>query len=150
MDPHPDYTGVVLPRETPMGDLQLTRLSPEFVDEDFDAVMCAAPLMKGIFGDWPAGLTREDNLVDLAWHEREFTARRSFAWIVRDKEETYLGCFYIYPEIGARGTGKAVLWLIDMPERDAVAASLKMALIDWLAGLLPETLKLTWVTRPEL
>lgn len=150
MDPHPDFADVVLPRDFALGAYRLTPLSPDFVDEDFDAVMAAGPLMTGIFGSWPEGLTRADNLIDLAWHEREFTARRSFSWIVRDPSGEYLGCFYVFPTLGRRGHAKAALWLCEMPDRAGVAQTLQAALSAWLAETLPPGIVITWAIRPEL
>ena len=150
MDPHPDYTDTDLPRSFALGAYRMAPLSPEHVQEDFDAVHATAPLFDGIFGDWPAGLTLADNLVDLSWHEREFTARRSFAWIIRDAEGLYLGCFYIYPAIGARGTAEAILWLCDMPDRRTVAQTLKTDLAAWMATALPAGITFDWITRPVL
>ena len=150
MDPHPDFAGVEWPRQFALGDLLLTPLSPEFVDEDFDAVMASADVVDGIFGTWPSGLTRESNLIDLAWHDREFTAKRSFSWIVRNARGTYIGCFYLYPLIGGRGAAKAALWLCDVPSRLAVAQDLKAALDAWLTENLPPDISVTWTTRPIL
>ncbi|MGA9435566.1 MAG: hypothetical protein WBV62_15135 [Roseobacter sp.] len=150
MEPHPDYVGVVLPRKLTIGGFHLTPLSPEYVDEDFDAVMATAPLLAGIFGDWPQGLTREDNLIDLAWHEREFTTHRSFSWIIRDPASLYVGCFYISPAIACRGKADAQMWLCDMPDRLDVAKGLQAQLAAWMAEALPPEVDITWNTRPEL
>ena len=52
---------------------------------DYDAVMSSVKHLKGLMGsedDWPVGLTIEENLVDLGWHQREFTLRHSFAYSV--------------------------------------------------------------------
>jgi len=150
VDPHPDFSDVALPRDLTVGTFRLTPLAPDFVDEDLAAVQATAHLMDSIFGDWPDGLTREGNAIDLAWHEREFTARRSFSWILRDPDGTYIGCFYLFPELGRRGMAKATFWLCDLPNREAVAAQLKAELGAWLAGVLPPGLALTWVTRPTV
>lgn len=49
-------------------------------------------------GSWPAeAVTEELNLLDLAWHEREFRDGDSFAYAVRDTSGKYIGCFYLYP-----------------------------------------------------
>lgn len=40
---------------------------------DFDAVIAAAPRLRGAMepgGIWPDGLTRQENLVDIAWRFR--------------------------------------------------------------------------------
>ncbi|MEO1538091.1 MAG: hypothetical protein AAFR73_10210 [Pseudomonadota bacterium] len=150
MRPHPDFAEVDWPRQFALDDHILTPLTPEFVDEDFEAVLSTAPLLEGVFGAWPAGLTRADNLIDLAWHEREFTARRSFSWIVRDRAETYCGCFYVFPEIGTRGKASAVLWLCDLPDRLELAQVLKSALSAWLSENLPTGIDIDWTTRPVL
>lgn len=150
MDPHPDFTAIKLSRDMPLGAFRLTPLSPEFVDEDLNAVLSTAPLLAGIFGTWPEGLTRDANLIDLAWHEREFTARRSFSWIIRDGAGAYAGCFYLFPELGTRGKGKAALWLCDIPNRTKTAQDLKDALGAWLETVLPDDYDLAWTTRPLL
>lgn len=151
MDPHPDFADVTLPREFELAGFHLTPLTMDQVDEDLAAVQAAAHLIKGTFGDdWPDGLTRQDNLIDLAWHDREFTSGRSFAWIVRDAGGLYLGCFYIYPLIGGRGAAQATLWLGDIADRHPRAATLKAALDSWLADKVPASVTLDWVTSPEV
>lgn len=150
MHPHPDFENVVLPRDFGIATYRMTPLSPAFVDEDFDAVMATAPLFGGFFGDWPNGLTRAANLIDLSWHEREFTARRSFSWIIRDAGGTYLGCFYLYPALGTRGHVTAALWLCDIPDRVQTTDALQKALNAWCADNLPTGTALTWTTSPAL
>jgi hypothetical protein len=47
---------------------------------------------------WPHGLTLEEDLIDLGWHQREFTMRHSFAYTVMSHDEAAcLGCCYIVP-----------------------------------------------------
>ena len=73
--------------------------------------------------DWPVGLTEDEDALDLAWHEREFSARRSFAWVIRDEGGAYLGCAYLFPEMGKTGTGEGVFWFRELPDRlDHLAA----------------------------
>jgi hypothetical protein len=101
-----------------------------------------------VFGDdWPKGLTRDDNLIDMGWHEREFTARRSFAWIVRNPEGTYLGCAYLYPAIGERGRGEVVTWLCDTPDRPASLQAFNALFWDWLTPFLPQGYALGWTSN---
>ena len=95
-------------------------------------------------------MARETNLIDMAWHDREFDARRAFSWIIRDAEGTYLGCFYLFPELGTRGRAKATFWLCDLPDRVGFAATLKQDLSSWLADKISPAIILTWVTRPTL
>jgi len=71
--------------------------------KDYDAVMNNVEPLSGLMSDtdiWPTGLTLEENLVDLGWHQREFTLKHSFAYTVLSPNETRcLGCCYIYPTL---------------------------------------------------
>ena len=79
----------------------LRMLSIHDVVKDFDAVMTAGDRLKGAMeagSTWPDGLTLEENLIDLAWHQREFTIGHSFAYtVMNDDESRCLGCCYINP-----------------------------------------------------
>jgi hypothetical protein len=78
---------------------------------DYDAVMSSVSDLTGLMdpdADWPRGLTLEENLIDLGWHQREFTARHSFAYTVMTPDGSIcLGCCYINPS--------------DLPEFDVAA-----------------------------
>ncbi len=51
-------------------------------------------------GGWPRGLAFEDDLIDLGWHQREFTMGFSFAYTVMSPGEIRcLGCVYINPTL---------------------------------------------------
>lgn len=146
MQPHPDFAGVDLPRECNLGAFRLSPLSPDKVEEDYAAVMSSADVLRGLFGDWPDGLTLEDDLVDLAWHEREFTTRRSFAWIIRDGEGNYLGCAYLFPAPGQRGRADVATWIRDMPERLATQDRFNALFRKWLEEVLPPGISLSWIS----
>lgn len=150
MQPHPDFADTDLPRSFEIGAYRLTPLSMAQTEEDFAVVTDSAPVLTEIFGDWPAGLTLEDNRVDLAWHDREFTARRSFSWIIRDEGDAYLGCFYVFPELGRRGYADAVIWLRRMDTRTEIATDLFPRLTDWAQNALPASVALSWTTSPQL
>jgi len=151
MDPHPDFAACELPREADLEGFRLTPLGPAVVDEDFEAVTASAGLLNGLFGDdWPLGLTLEENAIDLAWHEREFTSRRSFAWVVRDPKGTYVACAYLYPDLGQRGSAKVVAWVRAMDDRHAVATRLRVELETWLRPLMPDGIDLSWRTSPKV
>ena len=69
----------------------LRMLSIHDVVKDFDAVISARDRLKGLMqpgGTWPDGLTLEENLIDLAWHQREFTIGHSFAYTVMNDDES--------------------------------------------------------------
>ncbi len=150
MQAHPDFTGTALPREAMVGAFRLAPLSVAQVDEDFEAVTGSTRVLTGLFGDdWPVGLTRADNLVDMGWHDREFTARRSFAWIIRDAAGHYLGCAYLYPDIGTRGRGEIVTWVCDTPQRRETLAAFNTAFRAWLAPFLPAGYALAWTSNDQ-
>ena len=110
MTPHPDFETLQVPMSLTLGAYHLKILTGADVEVDFEAVTHSRSVLQGLFGPtWPEGLTLEDNLTDLHWHHREFTAKRSFAWVIRDESGTYLGCAYLFPDTGARGAGEAVL-----------------------------------------
>lgn len=151
MVPHPDFAESSLPRTADLPGFRLTPLGPDVAEEDFEAVVASTDVLKGCFGDtWPEGLTLVDNRIDMGWHEREFTARRSFAWVVRGPEGGYLGCAYLYPAIGGRGTAEVVTWVRAMEGREAVAARFNAAFAEWLAPHIPETVRLSWRSSPEV
>jgi hypothetical protein len=80
-------------------------LARAHVLEDLEAVNSSGTIIRQTRGGrWPEGqLTHDFNFLDLAWHEREFRDRKSFAYAVRDssKRGEYVGCFYLNP-LGSR------------------------------------------------
>ena len=93
----PEEFAVPATLETPR--FRLRMLSIHDVDKDYEAVMSSVEHLQGVWrNDWPAGLTLEQNLVDLGWHHKEFQRRTSFAYtVVKPDESRVLGCVYIYP-----------------------------------------------------
>lgn len=66
---------------------------------DYKAVMSSIDIIKQTRGgSWPEEtLTFEDDQIDLAWHQREFENRSSFAYtIVSPDGSECLGCLYLY------------------------------------------------------
>ncbi len=54
-------------------------------------------------GSWPdAEIEEQFDELDLAWHEREFREATSFAYVIYDTSNNYIGCFYLYPIGGER------------------------------------------------
>lgn len=128
-----------------LGPYHLAILTGADVEMDFEAVTRSSAVLQGLFGPkWPEGLTLEDNLTDLHWHHREFTAKRSFAWVIRDAAGVYLGCAYLFPAIGTRGEGEAAYWMADTPERLAQLESFGLLYAAWLGNLLPPTYTLSF------
>lgn len=85
-------------------------LTRAHVLEDLEAVNDSGATIRATRGgSWPSEILTEDfNFLDLAWHEREFRDRISFAYAMRDNsvlredgKGEYVGCFYLNP-LGAR------------------------------------------------
>lgn len=151
MKPHPDLEALDVPQSLALGPYQLDVLTGEDLEADYEAVMRSQSVLQGIFGPtWPEGLTREDNLTDLHWHHREFTAKRSFAWVVRDAKGQYIGCAYLFPTIGDRGRAEAAYWMADAPDRLAQLAAFGPLYEDWVKELLPPPFAITFNTNAHL
>ena len=87
---------------------------------------------------WPRGLTLEEDLVHLGWHQREFELRRSFAHTVMASDGSQcLGCTYIVPADKAGYDAAAFYWVrtsaADLDDR------LGLAFRKWLAEDWPFT-----------
>lgn len=101
---------------------------------DYIAVMSSIDIIKKTRGgSWPTSdLSFEDDLIDLAWHQREFENRSSFAYTVMNPDETEcLGCFYLYPA----GFRK------ESPEGSDLDVSFWVTQKEYDAGLYPELYK---------
>ena len=93
-------TDFVVPTTLETDEFRLRMLTVNDVVKDYDAVMSSVEHLKTVLpgGTWPDGLTLEQNLVDLGWHQKEFQTRRSFAYTVVPPSETQvIGCVYIEP-----------------------------------------------------
>ena len=134
MRPHPLFKDRAIPPVHILGELTLKALSVNDLDRDFSAVMESADDIKAANpgSSWPDGLTKDKNLVDLAWHQREFEARRSFAWVIESRDGDYLGCLYVYPSIAGEQAADVVWWW----RTGAVVAALPFRehLLQWLAS----------------
>jgi hypothetical protein len=106
----PDF---VVPQTLETGEFRLRMLTVNDVIKDYDAVMSSAEHCKTIWPGlgWPEGLTLEQNLIDLGWHQKEFQLRRSFAYtVVNLSESAVLGCVYIEPTKRRGYDAVAFLW----------------------------------------
>lgn len=81
--------------------MRLRALKINDADKDYEAVMESEERLRTVFdpsGEWPLGLTIEQNTIELGWHQTEFQLRTSFAFTVVSLDESkVLGCMYIYP-----------------------------------------------------
>ena len=83
-----------------LSEFSFQKLSAKHVYLDYLAVMSSINLIRETRGgSWPTpALSFADNLIDLAWHQREFERQHSFAFTILSPDEaTCLGCLYFYP-----------------------------------------------------
>lgn len=112
IEPHFGYAETVALQDVRLGSFRLTMLTAADLDDDMAAIEESAADLDGIFGnDWPRGLTREADLIDLQRHHREFIEREAYAWVIRDSEDRYIGCAYLRPVTDRRGAVRAVHWI---------------------------------------
>jgi len=134
----PPYFAVPERREAP--GFRLRKLTFRDAILDYRAVMANIDLIRATRGgDWPAqDLTLEEDQIDLAWHQREFERRSSFAYAVMSTDENEcLGCVYLYPP-GERGIGTldadvdVSFWVVQAAYDSGLYASLFDVVQRWL------------------
>lgn len=98
-------TGFTAPEELAYQDVKARPLSREDLKADIEGVNSSLEIIRQTRGgSWPSEpVSEEFDLLDLAWHEREFRDSQSFAYVVYDGNGRYIGCFYLYP-MGVRTT----------------------------------------------
>ena len=102
-----------VPATLETAEFRLRMLTIHDVVKDFEAVITSVDHLKTIWpgGKWPEGLTLEQNLIDLGWHQKEFQIRRSFAYtVVSLSEQRVLGCVYIEPTRKRGYDAEVYLW----------------------------------------
>jgi hypothetical protein len=118
---------------------RLRMLTVNDVVKDFEAVITSKQHLHEIWGPgWPEGLTLEQNLIDLGWHQKEFQRRRSFAYtVVALDESRVLGCVYIDPTRKAGYDAEVYLWARQSELASGLETELIKAVKDWLAAEWP-------------
>lgn len=127
----------IVPERLDAGAFQLRPLTVHDLVRDYDSVMSSAvELLERSKEDssWPRGLTLEENLIDLGWHQREFRLRHSFAFtVVSPDGERCLGCCYIYPPSDPLFDVDVYYWARQSRIGDAADIALGDAFRGWLA-----------------
>ena len=127
----------VVPAELLTTKFKLRMLCIDDVEKDFEAVTSSAAHLSKVWPDtgWPHGLTLNQNLVDLGWHEKEFQNRSSFAYTVVTLDEScVLGCVYFYPTQKSGYDAEVFLWVRESELSGGLDAALFKAVEDWLAA----------------
>ncbi len=118
--------------------MRLRPLTIHDVVRDYEAVMESEERLRTIFrpdGQWPAGLTLEQNTIELGWHQVEFQERTSFAYTVENLAATkLLGCMYIYPTSKSDYDAEITMWV----RQSQVASGLDEHLFATVEGWIKE------------
>ena len=134
------------------------------VDLDLPAVLGSRDRLWSIYGaawGWPpAGMTREQDRVDLARHEAEIEAHESFNYALFDAEETaLLGCVYVDPPEKPGADAEISWWVVDALVGSDVEAALDALVPRWIADAWPlrhpryvgrDLSWADWIALPEL
>ena len=122
---------------------RLRMLSVNDLVKDYDAVMSSVEHLRTTYSresgsSWPEGLTIEEDLVDLGWHQREFTRRSSFAYTMMTPDEgRCLGCVYIMPTRRRGHDGKVEMWVRADELASGLDEELYRTVRDWVADIWP-------------
>ena len=102
-----------------------------------DAVMTSVKHLRTVWpgGSWPPdGLTFEQDLIDLGWHQKEFQRRTSFAYtVVTPSESKVTGCVYINPTRKRGYDAEVYLWARQSELESGLESRLLSTVQDWLA-----------------
>jgi hypothetical protein len=119
--------------------------------KDYDAVMTSREHLWDQFGQawgWPSeDLTLEQDLIDLASHQKEAQRRSSFAYVVmRPDERVQLGCVYIVPSHKQGFDAAAAMWVRASEVAGDLDEVLYATVRRWLADRWPFT-RVAWPGR---
>ena len=132
-----------VPQQLETERLRLRMLKVSDVIKDYDAVMSSVEhlLSTKPFGPrqrWPRGLTLEQNLIDLGWHQREFQMRSSFAYTVMNHDESQcLGCIYIEPTTHPDYDAMTILWVRQSEVASGLDEHLYQTVKQWISEVWP-------------
>jgi len=133
-------TDFAVPATLETSEFRLRMLTVHDVVRDFDAVMSSVEHCKTVWpgGRWPEGLTLEQNLIDLGWHQKEFQTRRSFAYtVVNPSESMVLGCVYVEPTRKRGFDAEVYLWVRQSELAGGLEDRLHAAVEAWIAKAWP-------------
>lgn len=121
--------------------LRLRMLTVNDVVKDYDAVVSSTDHLQATFSNgssWPIGLTLEQNLIDLGWHQKEFQRRSSFAYtVVSLDEERVLGCLYIYPFDKDGYDARVTMWVRASMLKEGLDEHLYRSVKTWISDEWP-------------
>ena len=122
---------------------RLRMLAMSDAKKDYDAVMTSVEHLQktkpfGPGDDWPVGLSFEQDLIDLGWHQKEFQKRSSFAFTVMSLDESEcLGCVYIYPSDNPKFDAIVILWVRQSEVESGLDDFLFSCVKEWIGDKWP-------------
>ncbi|MEB3269742.1 MAG: GNAT family N-acetyltransferase [Leptolyngbya sp.] len=130
----PDF---VIPTPPATDRWRLQPLTIHDVVRDYDAVMTSQPELWQRFGNlwgWPApDLSLEQDLIDLAWHQKEAQRRQSFAYAVMDAAgHQQVGCAYVDPPFTPGCDAAVLYWVRTSVLGSGLEAELGLVLRQWI------------------
>ncbi len=131
----------IVPEMLETNRVRLRPLTIGDVVKDFDAVMESEERLRTIFepgGEWPLGLTLEQNMIELGWHQTEFQSRTSFAYtVVSHDEAQVLGCMYIYPTRKPGYDAEVSMWVRQSRVEEGLDEHLFETVERWISDVWP-------------
>lgn len=124
-----------VPDKLETDEFRLRMLTVNDLVKDYDAVMSSVEHLSKVWpgSGWPEGLTLEEDLIDLGWHQREFMNRSSFAYtMVTLDESTVVGCVYINPTRKRGYDAEVYFWVRESELANGLDDRLYAAMKDWL------------------
>jgi len=131
-----------VPEKLETDKFRLRMLTIHDLDKDYDAVMSSIDHLQGVFGDrskWPSpDLTKDQDLIDLGWHQKEFQLRSSFAYTVMSLDESEcLGCIYIFPSTDPGFEAEVYMWVRKSAFDEGLDPILEKTVKNWIKSSWP-------------
>lgn len=130
-----------VPEKLETDKFRLRMLTVNDVVKDYDAVMTSVEHLQGVFGPrsrWPGGLTLEQDLIDLGWHQKEFQRRTSFTYTVMNLDESQcLGCVYLLPSRNGEVDAEIYLWVRQSEFEKGLDPILFESVRNWVTSVWP-------------
>lgn len=122
--------------------LSLRPLTIHDLEADYEAVMSSIDHLNrsqpfGPDHEWPtAELSRDQDLIDLGWHQKEFQNRTSFTYTVMDPNDRIcLGCVYVYPSNRTPHDAMIMLWVRGSEATTGLDEHLFEAVRHWISEI---------------
>ena len=121
--------------------LRLRPLTIHDAVRDYDAVMTSEERLRSVYdpgGDWPSGLTLQQNIIELGWHQAEFQLRTSFAYTVVSLDEAeVMGCVYLYPTQRHQFDVEVKMWVRQSRVAEGLDQHLFETVESWITDFWP-------------